>query len=243
MPCVHSSAKRGPNSLGVPRDFWDKAEPKEVFTEEESNFLGASASDRYTLGEEIVLCKKMLQLIDMAAKRREGAIAAGKGFTKDLCGYDYRLDTVGVSHAFSQFIQSPAGEAVFKSGRLEMPNPPESGTGDSNGHGPNDGSNATKAAAIPPGFGCDKGDLDPDTAGMCTRKKCKPHGGWNAMLTKHVKHQMKELAREAKDKLDGEERVRGSAAGRFVRKKYENNTVRMLESDTEASDADMEDVD
>jgi COMPASS component SPP1 len=78
---------------------------------------------------------------------------------------------------------------------------------------------------------------------MCTRKKCKPHGGWNALLTKHVKHQMKELAREAKEKLDGEQRVRESAAGRFVRKKYENNTVRVIESEDEAEDADMVDAD
>ncbi len=65
------------------------------------------------------------------------------------------------------------------------------------------------------------------------------------MLTKHVKHQMKELAREAKEKLDVEERVRESAASRYVRRKYENNTVRVIGSDGEeepTDDVEMEDA-
>ncbi|KAH8885695.1 hypothetical protein GQ53DRAFT_785401 [Thozetella sp. PMI_491] len=227
----------GEKPFAVPPNFWDTVDSKEALTEEESGILRTSAAERYSLGEEIVLCKKMLQLMDMAAARREAAVAAGKGSAKDLCGYDFRLDDVGVTAQFSRFIASPDGEAIFKAGKLDKP-----------AHAPysaEDGANPAPDGTIrgmpAAGFGCAEDGFDPVTAGMCTRKKCKPHHGWNNMLTKHIKHNMKELAREAKEKLDAEERIRGAATGRFVRKKYENNSVRVFHSDDEG-DTTMADV-
>ncbi|KAJ4298696.1 hypothetical protein N0V88_003728 [Collariella sp. IMI 366227] len=154
-----------------------------ALTPEEHALLSTSATARYQLGEEIVLCKKMLQLIDMAHARREAAIAAGRGTAKDLCGYDSRLDDVGATHQFARFVQSPQGEAVFRSGSLD---------------------------------------------GMCIKKKCKPHNGWSAILFKAVKHDMKELAAQAKEMLDAEQRVRDGAAGRFRRRMKERNGVDLV---------------
>jgi COMPASS component SPP1 len=150
----------------------------------------------------------MLQLIDLALRRREAAIAAGRGTAKELCGYDFRLDTVGATHQFAVFLQSPRGEAIFKAGRLDPP-PPNHPL--ENGGGSSSSSNGE--------------DEDPLTAGMCVKKKCKPHNGWSAILTKTVKHDMKELAAQAKEKLDAEQRVRDGAAGRFRRKMKERNGV------------------
>ncbi|KAK3363373.1 hypothetical protein B0T25DRAFT_587332 [Lasiosphaeria hispida] len=208
--------KLGDRPFGVSDDFWQTVDLKEALTAEERSILDTSAAERYALGEEIVLCKKMLQLIDMALKRREAAIAAGKGTAKDLCGYDVRLDTVGVSHQFGAFLQSPSGEAIFKAGRLDAPPPPSS---------TNPGS--TTAAAE---------NTDPFTAGMCLKKKCKPHVGWSAIMIKSAKHSIKELAAQAREKLAAEARVRDSAAGRFRRKRLENNSVVVYDSDSAMED-------
>ncbi|KAL2016502.1 hypothetical protein VTK56DRAFT_3465 [Thermocarpiscus australiensis] len=197
--------KLGKIPFEIPPTFWDSPAAANALTPEEQALLSQSAVERYQLGEEIVLCKKMLQLIDMALKRREAAIAAGRGTAKDLCGYDYRLDAVGTTHQFALFIQSPQGESIFKAGRLEAPETY------------NDSS--TAGTTNP-----DEAD-DPLMAGMCAKKKCKPHNGWSAILTKAVKHDMKQLAAQAKEKLDAEQRVRDCAAGRFRRKMKERNMV------------------
>jgi COMPASS component SPP1 len=60
---------------------------------------------------------------------------------------------------------------------------------------------------------------------MCAKKKCKPHNGWSAILTKTVRHDMKELAAQAKEMLDAEQRVRDGAAGRWGRRRKEGNCV------------------
>ncbi|KAK1780523.1 hypothetical protein QBC45DRAFT_408168, partial [Copromyces sp. CBS 386.78] len=151
----------GDEPFGVPPNFWKTANLGVVLTPEERSILDRSAADRYALGEEIGLCKKMLQLLDMAVKRREVAIKAreaaikareavikareeaikaeknikaekhikaerdlikaDKGAAKDLCGYDTRLDTVGATHAFSVFLKSEEGAAIFGRGRLDPP--------------------------------------------------------------------------------------------------------------------------
>ena len=147
----------------------------------------------------------MLQLIDLTLTRREAAIAAGRGTAKDLCGYDFRLDSVATTHQFALFLASAQGEAVFKSGRLD---PPVMETRDR----PDEGAGEQQ-------------QVDAVTAGMCAKKKCKAHNGWSAILTKAVKHDMKELAAQAKEKLDAEERVRDGAAGRFRRRMKERNGV------------------
>lgn len=215
-------------------DFWDITDPKDVLTEEQLTFLSLSAAHRHSLGEEIVLCKKMLQLVDMALRRREAVIAAsaplgkGQALGKDFCGYDYRLDTVGATAAFAAFASSAAGEAVFRTGKLDAPSDPDVATADD--HEGESGRDAgkeaeTTAAAAAAGSGAN--------AGMCLKKKCKPHMQWSGVLTKAVKHQIKELAAQAKEKLDAEARVRDSAAVRYRRRLKENNWVTVISSDSE----------
>ncbi|KAL2269023.1 hypothetical protein VTJ83DRAFT_3869 [Remersonia thermophila] len=238
----------GQKPFATPPDFWDSPASARALTAEEHELLTTSAAARHRLGEEIVLCKKMLQLIDMALKQREAAIAAGKGTAKDLCGYDSRLDTVGATHQFARFLQSPQAEAIFAAGRLDGPllvPPPPTGTETGTEpaiHGTNgtNGTNGTHGTSppLPPdgdgagagaGAGAANGTLgDPpdDTfPHMCTKKKCKPHNGWSAILTKAVRHDMKELAAQAKEMLDAEQRVRDGAAGRFQRRLKERNRV------------------
>jgi len=202
---------------GVSPDFWDTVDINTVLTAEERSILESSAAARYEKGEKIDLCRKMLHLLEMAVKRREAAIAAGKGHGKDLCGYDTRLGTVGVTYQFGVFLQTPEGQAIFQSGRLDAPT-----TADT----PANSAEATN--------GVTNGDVPPDplTAGMCMKKKCKPHAGWSALLAKMVKHDMRELASEAKEKLDREHHVRNSAARRWKRKQRENNSVNHYNTDS-----------
>lgn len=218
--------------FSTPPNFWDLPTSSQALTPEEQTLLTTSATARYHLGEEIVLCKKMLQLIDMALKQREAAVAAGKGTAKDLCGYDACLDTVGATHQFARFLQTPQGEAIFRAGRLDSlpPLPPDTTNttsttstttatdGDTNQHPPTVNPAAAAAAAA----GNDSDDPFPH---MCPKKKCKPHNGWSAVLTKTVRHDMKELAAQAKELLDAERRVRDGAAGRFRRRIRERNSV------------------
>lgn len=221
-------------SPGVPPNFWDTTPPSQVLTEEESALLDASVSDRHSLGEEIVLCKKMLQLVDMAVKQRETLISSSLGgpksqlLGKDFCGYDYRLDTVGAPAAFAEFVHSPAGEAILKSGRLPLPGEegfvPPDGMEDGvyvNGNGVNGG--GTVAVAGLSGV-------------MCVRRKCKPHAGWSGIHTKNVKHQIKELAAQAKEKLDFEARIRDCAAVRYQRRQREKNAVEVVHREVEMED-------
>ncbi|SPN99966.1 uncharacterized protein DNG_02818 [Cephalotrichum gorgonifer] len=94
--------------------------PIKYLTDEEEVFVLASASDRYMLAEEIVLCKKMLQLLEMANDRLKAAIAEGS-FSSEICGYDNRLDSVSVQHAFAAFCKTDEGIAIFKAGKLGDP--------------------------------------------------------------------------------------------------------------------------
>ncbi|KAK4168604.1 Set1 complex component spp1 [Cladorrhinum sp. PSN259] len=208
--------------FAIPAHFWDSAPPS-VLTPEESALLLQSAMDRHQLGEEIMLCKKMLQLVDMGIARREAAIAAGKGTNKDLCGYDIRLDVVGTPYQFGLFLQSPAGEAIFKSGKLDAmtENVAAGVLGSIRGSG-----------VVDEGI-----SEDPVWGGMCLRKKCPPHKQWRDILTKMVKHSIRELAREASQKLNAEQRIRDSAAERYLRLARERNSV-----EVEGSDVDMEDA-
>ncbi|KAK4192521.1 hypothetical protein QBC35DRAFT_484069 [Podospora australis] len=197
-----------PNSskpFAVRKDFWENSPPEDVLTKEETKLLHQSAADRYELGEQIVLCKKMLELLDMGIERRERAVASGVGTAKDLCGYDVRLDKVGTVYQFSLWIQSDEGEAVFKSGQLD----------DLEG-----GEEAEKR------FNCRS--ADGWSGGMCVRKKCLPHKQWVDILTRMVKHDIKQLAMEAKDKLVAEQRIRDTAASRYFRQKHEGNSVEDL---------------
>lgn len=94
--------------------------PIKYLTEEEEIFVHASASDRYMLAEEIVQCKKMLQLLEMANDRHKAAVAAGR-FTNDICGYDSRLDSVSAQYAFAAWCKTDEAKAIFKDGKLGDP--------------------------------------------------------------------------------------------------------------------------
>ena len=204
---------------GVAPDFWETVNLKEALTSEEREFLDRSAAERYSLAEDIVLHKKMMQVLEMGLKQREAAIASGT-LTKDVCGYDSRLDTVGVTHQFAAFLRTPEGEAIFNAGRLDDPSLTEPST----------------SLILPvPGS---EGPVG--VRGMCVKKKCKTHQMWGAILAKQVKHSIKELAAQAKEKLDLETRMRSNAAGRFRRKQMENNSVVVFDSsDSEDAEEDV----
>ncbi|KAI1453053.1 hypothetical protein F4805DRAFT_445080 [Annulohypoxylon moriforme] len=121
-----SSWKLGDQSFGNTEGPWSNGLPARpsVLSDEEQAFLKNSSAERFALGNEIVQYKKMMQLIDWANHRRQLAIEAGK-FTKESCGYDRRLDTVSVRHQFSEWLETPEGQAIFKAGRLDAPLDPD----------------------------------------------------------------------------------------------------------------------
>jgi COMPASS component SPP1 len=205
-----SNLKKLTSTPGIPPNFWETTPAHLVFTDEETTLLSKSQSERHALGEEIILSRKMLSFVDHAVKNRETLLQSPSypTITKDFCGYDYRLDTVGAPASFAAFIApSQPGETILTTGKLELP------------------SDKTVEALA---------------AVMCTKKKCKPHTGWIGILTKMVKHQIKELAAQAKEMLDYEARIKDCAAVRYRRKQRENHSVevvgRMLR------DVDMEDT-
>jgi COMPASS component SPP1 len=207
-----SRCKSANRSLaGVPANFWDKISPSDALTVEETALLDKSAKERARLGEETKLCNDMLQLIELTWKRRDAAISGGKA-TKDLCGYDYRLDHVGHLDSFVAFVATTDGKAAFQSGKLEAP---------------------TRSADD----GGEDDNPEPALKGMCARKKCKTHLGWNVMLAKSVRRQIRELATQAKERKEAEDRVRDSAAARYKRKLSEKNWVSVVESGDSDEDA------
>jgi len=177
--------------------------PLRYLSEEEELFVHASATDRVMLAEEIIQCKKMLQLLDMANDRHKAAVSAGR-FTPDVCGYDNRLDTVAVQAPFAGFCKTQEGKAIFKAGQLGDPT------------------------------GAD--DEDSIVRGMCEKKRCKPHHGWYNMLSRTVRAQIKNLAAQAKEKLDEENDIKEAAEERFFRKKAEKNWVEVIEDEEELED-------
>ncbi|KAI1379159.1 hypothetical protein F4677DRAFT_410779 [Hypoxylon crocopeplum] len=169
-----------------------------VLSDEEQTFLKNSAAERLALGNEIVQYKKMMALIDWANHRRQLAIEAGK-FTKDSCGYDWRLDTVSVRYQFAKWLESPEGQATFRAGKLDTPLDPDPDI---------------------PG--------DPATLGMCEKKRCKPHNGWYKLLMSAVRTLIKETATAAANKLNAEDVMRKAAEARLARRQLENNSVTVL---------------
>jgi len=107
-----SGSGQRPDEMDLDQDV-----PTEHPTEEGKDFLDASAADRMALGEEILQCKKMIQLLDMAQAKLKAAIAAGQ-LPNDGCGYDRRLDSVGVQADFRQFTESDEGKAIFEQQKL-----------------------------------------------------------------------------------------------------------------------------
>lgn len=73
------------------------------------------------------------------------------------------------------------------------------------------------------------GEDDP-VRGMCERKRCKAHGGWQKMLPLGIKHQIKEMAAEAAEVEEEEKMVRRAASERRKRRQAESNWVEVLDS-------------
>lgn len=159
-----------------------------------------------------MLNKKMQQLLDLANDRRKAAIAAGL-FDKDTCGYDVRLDLVGCPAEFSQFVKSAQGEAIYKNSSLTA-----------EGSWTEEQLRRLKDEAL-----AAEKDWNLATAGMCDRRRCKPHLSWYNIFTKSTRHIIKELARQAKEKLDAETRVREAAATRYFRRRHERTSVKRLD--------------
>jgi len=193
-----------------------------VLSEEEQAFLQTSAAERLALGNEIVQYKKMMQLLDWANSRRQAAIEAGK-FTKDSCGYDWRLDTVSVRVQFAAWLDTPEGQAVFKAGKLDAPvSSTTSTTAAAATSGENTSINTNTDA---------QAAQDPAIRGTCDRKRCKPHSGWYKLLMSAVRVLVKETATAAAAKLEAEEAMRREAEARYERRQLENNWVEVLSED------------
>lgn len=177
-------------------DQEDKLSPH--LTKEEKAFLEQAENSRYHLAQETLLCDHMLTFLDLAQKRRRSVIDAGR-LGEDVCGYDFRLDTVSARDAFAAFIKSPEGEAILEKKQLDTP---------------------------PTREGEDEDDI---ARGMCERKRCKVHGGWQKMLMLGIKYQMREMATQA-DEVGEEERVvREAVAERLGRNKAERNWVEIID--------------
>ncbi|OAA53521.1 phd transcription factor [Niveomyces insectorum RCEF 264] len=188
-----------------------------LLTDEERATTQASAAERYHLAEQVAMCKQMLRLLDMAKTRSQEAVRAG-ALERDCCGYDARLQHVGVQPHFARFLASPEGAAIFAGGDAvalgaprfdETGEPlggPTIGDGDGDGNGDKGGNN-----------GDDKNNEATDqstTAGMCRKRKCKAHAGWFATLARDVRMQMQECARQAGALRDNETRIRRAAVQR-----------------------------
>ncbi|KAL8295479.1 hypothetical protein RB597_008726 [Gaeumannomyces tritici] len=230
----------GQKPFDVTADFWDTHDPKDVLTTEEADLLARSSAERRGLAEEVVLCRKMLQLMEIAAAQRRDAITSGR-LESDGCGYDTAIDTVGVQAQFAAFFRSPAGEVAFKTGKLEsgpyVPPPVDEDNGSEEA--------AAAAAASALLVSSSTSYLGPwehpatvTKTYMCERRRCKPHTNWYAIHTRHVHFLLKELAAEAKVKLDMETRVRKNAAVRFYRRRVEPSSVTRLDSDDGEDDSD-----
>jgi COMPASS component SPP1 len=215
LATLNSSADsegQGAKSLSS-EEFW-KGNGDTALTEEESQLLKRSAADRYSLAEEMVMCKKMLELLEMTNQRRRSAITA-KRFSEDVCGYDSRLDAVGSLHAFVAWVTSEDGKAAFATDSLGPPIPTTRVT---------DGSMAAEASMEE----TTQAEDDILARGMCDKKRCKTHAGWYGIHTRNIRHQIKELTSQAKELLDRETAVKEAAEQRFYRRRAESNSVEVL---------------
>ncbi|TLS22019.1 uncharacterized protein PpBr36_09415 [Pyricularia pennisetigena] len=206
----------GQKPFAVPADFWSQHDPKEILTAEEAELLATSSASRRALADEVVLCRKMLQLLEMAVAQRLEAVAAGRLKKDGGCGYDTALDHVGAQAQFAAFVTSPAGQAIFTAGKLES----AAYDGEQDGGGAGTAGNNTTTTLGP--------WTNPalvERTYMCERHRCKPHYNWHASHARHVHFLLKELAADAKLKLDNENRVRDNAAVRYFRKRAEASTV------------------
>ncbi|KJR89368.1 uncharacterized protein SPSK_06021 [Sporothrix schenckii 1099-18] len=212
---------------GLVPDNKTAADLDAMMTVEERATTQKSAADRYHLAEQIVMCKKMLQLLDMTKTRSQEAIKAGL-VERDSCGYDDRLQHVAVQPHFSLFLASAEGVAVFRANTLQAPQFDEEGraidytTGGDRTHA-NDGDDGDDGED-------GKGDKtkNPATAGMCGKRKCKAHAGWFSTLARDVRMQIQELTRQAAALRDNETRIRLAAIQRTFVKQHSAYEVRYV---------------
>ncbi|KAG5927375.1 hypothetical protein E4U42_002318 [Claviceps africana] len=65
--------------------------------------------------------------------------------------------------------------------------------------------------------------------GMCDRKRCKAHSGWQKTLHLGIKHHIREMADEVAEMEEEEKIVRAAAGERWRRRQAENNWVEVLD--------------
>ncbi|CAK7568251.1 MAG: COMPASS (complex proteins associated with Set1p) component [Sporothrix epigloea] len=217
-------------------------------TVEERETTQTSAADRLHLAEQLVMCQKMLQLLDMAKTRSQEAIKAGL-VERDSCGYDQRLQHVGVQPHFQQFLASPEGAALFGEDTLQAPRFDANGqpidysqTSRLKNGGHVDEDDATDAAGLSP---------NKDTAGMCGKRKCKAHASWYSTLARDVRMQMHDFTRQAAALRNNETRIRLAAVQRSFIKEHSacevryvgdsDNSLTALTSDSELDDGEFSD--
>lgn len=73
------------------------------------------------------------------------------------------------------------------------------------------------------------GDEDERVRGMCERKRCKTHSGWQKALALGIRHQIREMAAQSEVAQAEERIVREAAAERWRRKQSEKNWVEVLD--------------
>ncbi|CAK7269573.1 COMPASS (complex proteins associated with Set1p) component [Sporothrix epigloea] len=216
-------------------------------TVEERETTESSAADRIRLAEQIAMCQKMLQLLDMAKARSQDAIKAGL-VERDSCGYDRRLQHVGVQPHFQQFLASPEGVALFREEELQAPR------FDNNGL-PIDYCKLSRSGNGEPADGDDGDNADDnnkaanaETAGMCGRRKCKAHASWFTTLARDVRMQKQEFTRQAAALRNNETRIRLAAIQRSFIMEHSACEVRYVDDSDNSltalvSDGDYDDSD
>ncbi|KAG5924784.1 hypothetical protein E4U53_003384 [Claviceps sorghi] len=70
---------------------------------------------------------------------------------------------------------------------------------------------------------------DDAVRGMCDRKRCKAHSGWQKTLHLGIKHHIREMADEVAEMEEEEKIVRAAAEERWRRRQAENNWVEVLD--------------
>ncbi|KAL1894335.1 COMPASS (complex proteins associated with Set1p) component [Sporothrix stenoceras] len=212
---------------GLVHDNKTAADPDTMMTVEERATTQKSAADRYHLAEQIVMCKKMLQLLDMTKTRSQEAIKAGL-VERDSCGYDERLQHVAVQPHFQLFLASPEGVALFRGDTLQAPQFDEAGNPINYSAGGDSKVKSEEEDEDEDEDDDDNRNKNPETAGMCGKRKCKAHSSWFSTLARDVRMQMQELTRQAAALRDNETRIRLAAIQRTFVKQHSAYEVRYV---------------
>jgi COMPASS component SPP1 len=70
---------------------------------------------------------------------------------------------------------------------------------------------------------------DDQVRGMCERKRCKAHSGWQKMLPLGIKHQIREMAGQAAEAEEEEQIFRKAVRERRRRRQAESNSVETVD--------------